>query len=270
MKRRKRWREGAGDYHAFNRGARKLRIFANDEDRSYFIRLLALTARKHAVLVLAWCLMDNHYHLCLRTDGARMGRMVRDLEKTYARYFNKRTGHVGALFEGRFGSVWLPDMRATAYVSRYIHANCRDKGAAPESYPWSSCGAYLRGDPATDWFDPRPILDWIGGPAEYRKYLSDVPPLRKTKDEEIGPEAALIELILEQVRGTFPEGTGKYSENALTCWLAIRFYALKPKVLSKVLGYASGNAVSATVARLTQTLRRDPRMMGLLSNVLTK
>ncbi|HEX7899741.1 MAG TPA: transposase [Planctomycetota bacterium] len=270
MKRRKKWREGQGDYHVFNRGARQLHIFADDEDRRYFMRLLALTARKHAILVLAWCLMDTHYHLSLRTDGARMGRMLRDLEKTYARYFNKRTCHVGALFEGRFGSVWLPDMRATAYVSRYIHANCRDKGARPETYPWSSCGAYLRGDAPTDWFDPTPVLEWVGGPDAYKTYLEAVPALRKRQPAEVGPQAALIEQILDRVREAFPDGSGKYSVNALACWVATRFFALKPKVLARVLGYSSGHTVSSTVSRLAQTLRREPEMLKTLSNVLTK
>lgn len=270
MKRRKRWREGSGDYHAFNRGARKLHIFSDDDDRRYFLRLLALTARKHAVLVLAWCLMDNHYHLELRTDGTRMGRMVRDLEKTYARYFNRRTGHVGALFEGRFGSVWLSDMRATAYVSRYIHANCRDKGARPETYSWSSCAAYLRGDPPTDWFDPRPVIDWIGGPEAYRRYLEDVPPPRCRRPEDLGPEASLIEHILERVRLAFPEGTGRFSDTALTCWVAVRLFALRPKVLAQVLDYASGRCVSALVARLTHSLERDPEKLRRLTDVLTK
>jgi REP element-mobilizing transposase RayT len=270
MKRRKRWRDAAGDYHVFNRGARKLMIFADDEDRRYFIRLLALTARKQSVLVLAWCLMDNHYHLSLRADGARMGRMARDLEKTYARYYNRKTGHVGALFEGRFGSVWLPDMEAVAYVSRYIHANCRDKGARPDSYPWSSVGSYLRGDPPTDWFDPRPVLDWIGGPRAYRRYLAEVPPLRADRGEDFDAQTALIEHILERVRRAFPEGTGKYSENALVCWLGVRFFALKPKVLAGILGYSSGRTVSATVTRLTSVFRRNPGMLSALSNVLTK
>ena len=270
MKRRKRWRDSKGDYHAFNRGARRLRIFADDGDRGYFVRLLALTARKHAVLVLAWCLMDNHYHLCLRTDGTRMGRMIRELEKTYARYFNKKTGHVGALFEGRFGSVWLPDLEATAYVSRYIHANCRDKGARPETYLWSSCQAYLRGDPPSDWFDPRPVLDWIGGSEAYRTFLRHVPPLRTRELEEYEAEAALIEHLRERVGRAFPAGTGKFSVNMLTCWAAIHFFALKPRVLARVLGYASGASVSANASRLTKVLARYPRTLDALSNVIGK
>lgn len=270
MKRRKRWRNAAGDYHVFNRGARKLLIFSDDDDRRYFLRLLALTARKHGVLVLVWCLMDTHYHLSLRTDGTRMGRMVRDLEKTYARYFNRKTGHVGALFEGRFGSVWLPDMRATAYVSRYIHANCRDKGARPETYAWSSCAAYLRGDSVTDWFDPRPVLDYIGGPAAYRGYLAEVPPLRHSRPEDTGAEAALIEDVLDRVGRAFPDGIGRHSNAALTCWLGVRLLALKPKVLARVLGYASGRSVSAIVARLSRAWQDDPETLTAVSQVLTK
>jgi hypothetical protein len=53
MKRRMRWRKLEGDSHAFNRGARRLRIFADDGDRSYFLRLIGLTANKQSVLVTA-------------------------------------------------------------------------------------------------------------------------------------------------------------------------------------------------------------------------
>lgn len=270
MKRRMRWRGPKGDYHTFNRGARRLRIFADDGDRRYFVRLLALTARKHGVWVLAWCLMDNHYHLSLRTDGERMGKMVRDLEKTYARYFNKRTGHVGALFEGRFGSVWLPDMEAVAYVSRYIHANCRDKGVDPRSYPWSSCRAYLQGAEASDWFDPGPVLRWAGGPDGYRRYLAEVPPLSPKQDEADGPQAALIGHIQDRLRRVFPKGAKHFSLRLLTCWAAVRLFALRPKVLAQVLGYASGRTVSAGIARLTRELGGYPDILNALTQVLTK
>lgn len=115
MKSRRRWRWPDGSYHVINRGARRLSIFADVSDRAYFVRLLALTSRNQNVQVTAWRLMDNHYHLVLQGSGETIGRMIRDLEKSCARSFNLKTGHSDALFQGRFGSTWLPDMRAVAY-----------------------------------------------------------------------------------------------------------------------------------------------------------
>jgi REP element-mobilizing transposase RayT len=269
MRHRKRWRDVFGDYHVFNRGARKMAIVSDDRDRRYFVRLIALSARKHGVWVLAWCLMDNHYHMCVRADGARMGRMVRDLEKTYARYFNKKTGHVGALFEGRFGSVWLPDMDATAYISRYIHANSRDKGRNPESYPWSSCRAYLRGK-SSEWFDPRPVLDHVGGVDAYRSFLRRAPERAAKVSREDEAQAAFIDYLHDRVRRILPAGSDRFSTRLLACWAGIRLFALKPKLLARVLGFSSGKCVSANVARLSRVLPRHPELAAALSQVIVK
>lgn len=272
MKHRKRWRTVEGDYHVFNRGARKLQIFADDADRGYFLRLLGLTAKKHAVLVTTWCLMGNHYHMSLRSNGLQMGRMVRDLEKTYARYFNKKTGHVGALFEGRFGSTWLPDMEAVAYVGRYIHANCRDQGLAPDRNPWSSCRAYLGLAARPSWLLADPILDWVGGEEAYRSYLAAVPPLRKRSAEEEVAQEAFVEHIRDRIVRNL-EGEAlpeKISREAVVGWAALRRFGLKPRVAAPLLGFSSGHSLSVVVSRLEGRMEEDPSLRGLLDQVLTK
>lgn len=265
MKRRLRWRRLEGDYHAFNRGVRRLRIFADDEDRGYFLRLIGVTARKHAVVLTAWCLMDNHYHLTVRSGGARMGRMIRDLEKTYARYYNKKTGHTGALFEGRFGSVWIPDLRALAYVTRYVHSNGRDKGVAPELYPWSSCRAYLGLAEPPFWLDTRPVLEHIGGAAAYRRYLSDVPPLKKRATELEEAQGVLVEHIRERAQlalRRLPEGACSWQ--AMAGWVALRLFELRPRVVAPLLGYASGHCLSNVVCRFQKRLDENPDLRRTL------
>ena len=54
----------------YNRGARKIRIFADDDDRSYFTRLVGLTAQKYEVGITSMSLMSNHFHMSVRADGA--------------------------------------------------------------------------------------------------------------------------------------------------------------------------------------------------------
>jgi REP element-mobilizing transposase RayT len=259
-----RWRRRSewpvGDYHLYNRGARRITLFADDGDRTYFTRLVGLTALKYEVDVTSMLLMTNHYHMTARADGRTLGVMLRDLEKTYSRRFNEKTGFTGALFQGRFGSTLLPDLDSLAYVSRYVHANCRDLGVPPHLYRWSTIGAYLGRTEAPDWLETTRILEHVGGPAAYRRYLDAVPPLRKHDSEEDRAQSALVDHIRERVhariagRRDLPDGL---SENPLTAWVGIRRFALKPKVLAKALGYASGRSVSTLVCRLDRRLEDD-------------
>ncbi len=54
-------------YHLFNRGINSENIFKNEENRLYFLRLY----NKHltnAVTTLAYCLLNNHFHLVIRVN----------------------------------------------------------------------------------------------------------------------------------------------------------------------------------------------------------
>ncbi|HYE99382.1 MAG TPA: transposase [Planctomycetota bacterium] len=273
MKSRRRWRWPDGHYHVFNRGARKLNIFADVADRGYFVHLLRLASRTRKVLVVAWCLMDNHYHLVLKGSGEAIGQMIRDLEKCYARRFNAKTGHVGALFQGRFGSTWLPDLRAVAYVTRYVHANPRGKGATPAAYRWSSLKAYLGSAPTPDWLFPQSVLDYVGGRAAYREYMNDVPPLRYKAPEEDTAETVFLSHLAERVEESLrarPELHEGLSTEILVCWIAMRAFALPPRVLARLMGFSSGHCVSSLVTRMHERLQARPELRACLEEVLSK
>ncbi|MBI3153329.1 MAG: transposase [Chloroflexi bacterium] len=50
-------------YHIYNRGAHKINIFRNDRDYVFLLKLVKEQAQKCDITVIAYCLMDNHYHL---------------------------------------------------------------------------------------------------------------------------------------------------------------------------------------------------------------
>ena len=52
-----------GYYHVFDRGNSKQIIFEDDSDRYRFLSDISDRFACHDVAVLAWCLMDNHFHL---------------------------------------------------------------------------------------------------------------------------------------------------------------------------------------------------------------
>ena len=54
-------------YHILARGDRREAIVEDDGDREMFVATLAEACKRTGWQVLAWVLMDNHYHWLVRT-----------------------------------------------------------------------------------------------------------------------------------------------------------------------------------------------------------
>lgn len=161
----------SGFYHVTCRGNGRQLLFEDDEDRRHYVALLENKARSHEVAVLAWCLMDNHVHLLLDDPKNEVSHMMHGLTTAYAQYFNSRTGHVGAVFQGRFTGVPITDDRQLLQAVRYIHENpAKANIAAVDRYRWSSYQEYLTGGGIVS---SELILDMVGGPKGFRELFQD-------------------------------------------------------------------------------------------------
>ena len=58
-------------YHVFNRGVGRERIFRDEENYLYLLRLVGERSKDFLISVIAYCLMPNHYHFLFRQDGDR-------------------------------------------------------------------------------------------------------------------------------------------------------------------------------------------------------
>jgi REP element-mobilizing transposase RayT len=85
--------------------------------------LLAERPDRFAIEVHAFVLMDNHYHLLLRTTEANLSQAVRWLNVSYAVKFNWAHRLRGTVFQGRFKSVVIQGDEAAVKLARYIHLN---------------------------------------------------------------------------------------------------------------------------------------------------
>lgn len=161
----------SGFYHVTCRGNGRQLLFEDDEDRRHYVALLENKARSHEVAVLAWCLMDNHVHLLLDDQKNEVSHMMHGLTTAYAQYFNSKTGHVGAVFQGRFTGVPITDDRQLLQAVRYIHENpAKANIAAVDRYRWSSYQEYLTGGGIVS---SELILDMVGGPKGFRELFQD-------------------------------------------------------------------------------------------------
>ena len=64
-------------YHVTSRGDRREAIFEDDADREALLGAVAQTFERFDASVLAYCLMDNHYHFVLQTRRANLSQLMR-------------------------------------------------------------------------------------------------------------------------------------------------------------------------------------------------
>ncbi|MFA6514665.1 MAG: transposase [Candidatus Paceibacterota bacterium] len=181
-------------YHIYNRGVDKRNIFINERDNFRFIhdmyefndknpsininnlisrhqsqsKLLEVglptiikNKRKEPIVeILAYCLMDNHFHMLIRQKEENgITNFMRKLGTGYTNYFNQKYKRNGALFQGKFKSIHIENDAHFMYLPIYIHLNPLDfefkewrngKISDPEkalefllNYRWSSLLDYI-------------------------------------------------------------------------------------------------------------------------------
>jgi putative transposase len=142
-------------YHVMARGNEKRPIFLNNRDREKFLSIIFKYVNEKDFSILAFCLMDNHYHLLIRVGSIGISIIMKLINTSYAIYFNKKYGRIGHLFHDRFRSEAINCDAHLLAAIRYIHQNPVKAGLAvkPELYPWSSCRDYLGNTEVTETVD---------------------------------------------------------------------------------------------------------------------
>jgi putative transposase len=128
-----------GIQHITCRGNGKQPVFLGVADRQIFLRLLCAVVARFEWQCLTYCLMDNHYHLLVRTPEANLGAGMHRLNGRYAQDFNARHARSGHLWQERYHSVLLEQEAHLPQAIGYIALNPVRAGlcARPEDWPWS-------------------------------------------------------------------------------------------------------------------------------------
>lgn len=146
MPRSAREKSESGTYHVIWRGINRQILFESDEDRAKYVDYLQFYREKCNCRILGYCLMDNHVHLLLAEGEEALSQVMKRLGVSYVRWYNRKYGRCGSLFQDRFRSEVVEDERYLLTVLRYIHQNPRAAGAAWKTYKWSSYQGYLEQD----------------------------------------------------------------------------------------------------------------------------
>ncbi len=132
-------------YHVMNRGARRQIIFFDTTERNIFLQILEEAHQRFHIEIHAYCLMDNHYHLLIKTPEANLSRAMQYIDAVYTQRHNYRNQLDGALFRGRYKAIIIDSDVYLLHLTKYIHLNPITAGMVEHlnDYPWSSYLAYI-------------------------------------------------------------------------------------------------------------------------------
>jgi REP-associated tyrosine transposase len=193
-----------GWYHVTSRGNRRQTLFHTDKDRRRFLGMVEQLPERFGLEIHAFVLMDNHYHLVLRTPQPNLSHAIGWLNISYSSHFNWAHRQSGHVFQGRYKSILIEELRGVVEVSRYLHLNpvrvgrlalgkaqqrqSRQVGVSdpgPElvrqrlkelnEYRWSSWRVYSGAEPKPGWLETGTIAQACGGRtrAEQRRALRE-------------------------------------------------------------------------------------------------
>ena len=151
-------------YHVTSRGDRREPIFIDDADRSMWLDVFGQVCGRFDWRCHAWCLMTNHYHLVVETPEPNLSRGMRQLNGVYTQRFNRRYGHLGHVFQGRFKAILVERESYLLELARYVVLNpvrarmVSDAGA----WPWSSYAAMTGAQPVATWLETDGLLQQFG------------------------------------------------------------------------------------------------------------
>ncbi|MEX5282732.1 MAG: transposase [Nitrospiraceae bacterium] len=167
-------------YHVTARGNARHAIVLDDQDRQRFLDVLARVVDRFHLLLHAYCLMDNHYHLLVETPEANLSKAMRQLNGVYTQAFNRRHRRVGHVLQGRFRAIVVDRDSYLLELCRYVVLNpVRAKSTRkPETYAWSSyrATAGLAATPpflAVDWLLSQFGHQRLAAQRKYRAFVAE-------------------------------------------------------------------------------------------------
>jgi putative transposase len=181
-------------HHAMNRGYEGRPIFRAAADKKFFLTLLERIQPLTKIRVLAYCVLDNHYHLVIQNVSGRMSDFFKQLNGQYAVYYRKRHGGRGYVFQDRFKSMLIQDDAYLMIAIAYVLGNpvAAKMAASFIEYPWSSAQLYF-GQDRCKAVDCSYVEELFGSRDELHRFVMDtdldeLPTVRSELGQIIGGE----------------------------------------------------------------------------------
>jgi putative transposase len=178
MPRRARSIAGGLVYHVLNRSNGRIPLFRKASGYEAFLKVLDEAQRRLPLRILAYCLMNNHWHFLVwpeERQGKDVSEFFRWLTVTHTQRWHAHYGTSGSghLYQGRFKSFPIQGDDHFYTVARYVERNALRAGLVQRAEDWQfgSLWRHYRSQPQqpallSSWPLARPAawIDWVNEP----------------------------------------------------------------------------------------------------------
>jgi putative transposase len=136
--------------HIIARGNNRYYLFANNDDKAYYLSALKELKEENKIDIFHYCLMNNHVHLVVWVCAQHtLSRCIKQLNLRYFNYYKKTYGYTGCLWQRRFKSNLIDTDTYLLQCGKYIELNPLRAQivSAPQEYHFSSYRYYVCGKP---------------------------------------------------------------------------------------------------------------------------
>ena len=127
-------------YHIYQRGNNKEFIFQDDNIKTFILKYLKEYNKKFDDELLAYVIMDNHYHFLMKTNKTPISTIMFFINNLLGKHINGKLHRTGHAFDSRYKCILVETDASLIWLLRYIHRNpvkahiCSDIN----EYRWSS------------------------------------------------------------------------------------------------------------------------------------
>ncbi len=128
-------------FHVIVQGINKSYIFDDSIDIKYYIKNMYELQNKYNIKIIAYCIMNNHAHILLKTQIIKsMSEFMHSLNTSYACYYNKKYKRIGYVFRDRYKAEGIYSESHLYNCINYIYNNPVKAGICdkPENYLYSN------------------------------------------------------------------------------------------------------------------------------------
>jgi len=162
-------------FHIVNHSVDGRELFYDSGDYKTYLNFFKQEL-DYKVIVIAYCLMPNHFHLLLRqNESEAITALLEKTHKKYARYYNKKYDRKGRIFRSPLNHIETQTDTYLLNACAYIHGNPVQAGLVnfPEDWEYSNFREYLRMRKGT-LYSEQFLMDYIVNPELYRLNVIEI------------------------------------------------------------------------------------------------
>ncbi len=138
-------------YHTMSRCIEDNNLMKSKKIKDLFISVIAMAQEKYSFELIAYTIIDNHFHIIIRTikDGPTISRIMQFIKSQIAQRYNRAMNRTGPFWNERFSDSIIEFSHNPYfylfYLLWYLAFNAVRRGYVtdPRDYHYSTIRAYL-------------------------------------------------------------------------------------------------------------------------------